>query len=129
MEIKISEATQEEKNNLFTFLIKRTKNECNQLDVEVDETEEYLELILESMSIQKFEIEYNGVSRILFNRIWFYEDKIYDSHLVVEDGISVIEPTGKIIKAVNHHSCFFELLDGEFTDITNDDFIPFGYLK
>jgi hypothetical protein len=129
MEIKISEATQEEKNNLFTFLIKRTKNECNQLDVEVDETEEYLELILESMSIQKFEIEYNGVSRILFNRIWFYEDKIYDSHLVVEDGISVIEPTSKIIKAVNHHSCFFELLDGEFTDITNDDFIPFGYLK
>ena len=129
MEIKISEATQEEKNNLFTFLIKRTKNECNQLDVEVDETEEYLELILESMSIQKFEIEYNGVSRILFNRIWFYEDKIYDSHLVVEDGISVIEPTSKIIKAVNHHSCFFELLDGEFTDITNDNFIPFGYLK
>lgn len=129
MEIKISVATQEEEKNLFIFLINRYKNESSEYGIEVDEIDEYLSLKKESVSIQKFEIELDGIIKIIFNKISFYADTIPEAELVVEDGKSVVKSTGKISKSVEYRSTFYEFLDGEYTDITNNDFIHFGYLK
>jgi hypothetical protein len=133
MEIKVVEVTKEEKTNLFTFLLNRYKAECEDspfgFDIEVDEVDEYIDFVKESISIQKFEIELDGVIKTIFNRISFIEEKIPESELVLEDGKSVVKSTGKISKSVSHSSTFYEFLNGEFTDITNDDIIHFGYLK
>jgi hypothetical protein len=131
MKIKVSEATKEERTNLFNFLVNRLKDECEnstfQFDIEIDEVDEYLDLIQESISIQKFEIELDGIIKIIFNRISFIQEKLPEAEFVMEKDKVVMKPNGKISKSVAYFSSFYEFEDNKFLDITEDDIIPFGY--
>ena len=131
MKIKVSEATKEERTNLFNFLVNRYKDECENspfvFDIEFDEIDEYLDLIQESISIQKFEIELDGIVKIIFNKISFVQGEIPESELVFKNGKVVAKSNGKISKSVFHSSSFYEFEDNKFLDITNDDIIPFTY--
>ncbi len=126
MKIKIIEATKEERTNLFNFLINRHRTDCEtyQMGVEVDE---YLDLIKDSISIQKFEVELNDIIKIIFNRISFMESHLPDNEFVLENGQGVIKSTGKILHSITHYSSFYEFEDNKFIDITQDDFISFDY--
>ena len=132
MKIKLSEATKEERTNLFNFLINRLKTECESspfgFKIEVDEVDEYLDLVQESISVQKFEIELDGIIKTIFNRVAFIESQSPDNEFVVEKGQAVLKPTGKISQHIMYYSSFYELVDNTFIDITQDDCILFGYL-
>ena len=132
MKIKVSEATKEERTNLFNFLVNRYKDECENspfgFDIEFDEIDEYLDLIQESISIQKFEIELDGIVKIIFNKISFVQGEIPESELVFKNGKVVAKSNGKISKSVFHSSSFYEFEDNKFLDITNDDIIHFSYI-
>jgi hypothetical protein len=126
MKIKVSEATKEERTNLFNFLVNRLKDECEnskfEFDIELYEDDEYLDIIKQSISIQKFEIELDGSTKIIFNRISFIED------IKVEELNSIfLKPTGRISKVIFHNSFFYEFVNDSFIDISKDDMIPFGY--
>jgi hypothetical protein len=131
MKIKTSEATQEEKNNLFVFLLESYKKDCENSpflsDIEIDEIDEYLEIKKQSISIQKFEIELDNVIKVVFNNISFFQSEIPEGEFVVENGEKVIKSTGKISKSIMYHSCFYEFVDNKFVDITEDDLIHFSY--
>ena len=129
MKIKINKATQKEKNNLFIFLLNLYKKDCEKFpsDNEFDEIDEYLNIKKESISIQKFEIELDGIIKIIFNRISFMNAELNESEFVMEKGEKVLKPNGKISKSVFHSSSFYEFEDNKFIDITEDDIIPFGY--
>jgi len=131
MKIKVIEVTKEEKTNLFNFLVNRYKKECENspfdFEIEVDEVDYYLGIIQQSISIQKFEIELNNIVKIIFNRISFMESQTPEGEFVVEKGQAVLKPTGKISQTIMHLSCFYELQDNTFIDITEDDCILFGY--
>lgn len=131
MEIKVSEATQEEKNNLFVFLVNRYKEECEDspfpFPITVDEIDEYIDLVVNVKSIQKFEIQVDGVSKIIFNIISIFQEKIKELGFEIERGVAVPKDTGKLIKAVNYVSSFYELVDGKFIMISNNDILNFGY--
>ena len=127
MKIKVSEPTKEERTNLFNFLLKEYKDDISKYEFEeVDEIDYILDIIKESISIQKFEIELDGVIKIIFNRISFFEDKSPESEFVLENGVAVLKLTGKLSKSVFHISSFYEFDDNKFIDITEDDIIPFG---
>jgi hypothetical protein len=130
MKIKVSEATKEERTNLFNFLVNELKDECKNspfgFDIEFDEIDEYLALIQESISIQKFEIELDGIVKIIFNKISFIQGELPESELVYENGKVVSKSNGKMSKSVFHSSSFYEFEDNKFLDITNDDLIPFS---
>ena len=132
MKTKVSEATKEERTNLFNFLVNRYKTECENspfgFEIEVDEVDEFLDLILQSISIQKYEIELNDIIKTIFNRVAFIESQSPDNEFVVEKGQAVLKPTGKISQHIMYYSSFYELVDNTFIDITNDDCILFGYL-
>ena len=132
MKIKVSEATKEERTNLFNFLVIKSKTEWENspfgFEIEVDEVDEYLDLIVQSISIQKYEIELNDIIKTIFNRVAFIESKMPDSEFVVEKGQAVLKPTGKISQTIIFYSSFYELVDNTFIDITDDDCILFGYL-
>ena len=132
MKIEIIEATKEERTNLFNFLVNRYKKECENspfdFEIEVDEVDYYLDLIQQSISIQKFEIELNNIVKVIFNRISFIESQTPDNEFVVENGQAVLKPTGKISQTIMYYSSFYELEDDTFIDITQDDCILFGYL-
>jgi hypothetical protein len=128
MKIKVIEVTKEERTNLFNFLVNRSKTEFATLDIEVDEVDEYLNFIQQSISIQKFEIELNNIVKIIFSRISFIESQMPDNEFVVEKGQAVLKPTGKISQTIMYYSSFYELEDDTFIDITQDDCILFGYL-
>jgi hypothetical protein len=131
MKIKTSEATQEEKNNLFVFLLESYKKDCENSpflsDIEIDEIDEYLDIKKQSISIQKFEIELDNVIKVVFNNISFFQSEIPEGEFVVENGKKVIKSTGKISKSVTYYSCFYEFVDNKFIDITEDDLIHFSY--
>ena len=131
MKIKLNEATKEERTNLFNFLINRLKTECENspfgFEIEVDEVDEYLDLVQQSISIQKFEIELDGIIKTIFNRISFIQEEMPEAEFVLENGVEVLKSTGKITKSVSHHSSFYEFENNKFIDITQDDMIPFGY--
>jgi len=131
MKIKVSEATKEERTNLFNFLVKRYKDECKnspfRFEIEVDEVDEYLNLVDRTKSLQKFEIEVDGLIKIIFNQISFIEEKIPESEFEIERGVAVPKLTGKSFKAVTYVSYFYELIDDKFIDISNNDFLNFGY--
>ena len=129
MKIKINKATQKEKNNLFIFLLNLYKKDCEKYPFhnEFDEIDEYLNIKKESISIQKFEIELDGIIKIIFNRISFMNAELNESEFVMEKGEKVLKPNGKISKSVFHSSSFYEFEDNKFIDITEDDIIPFGY--
>jgi hypothetical protein len=128
MKIKVSEPTKEERTNLFNFLLKEYKDDISKYESdEVDEIDYILDIIKQSISIQKFEIELDGVIKIIFNRISFFEDKCPESEFVLENGVAVLKLTGKLSKSVFHISSFYEFDDNKFIDITEDDIIPFGY--
>jgi hypothetical protein len=131
MKIKVSEATKEERTNLFNFLVNRLKTECKSspfgLEIEVDEVDYYLDLIQQSISVQKFEIELDGIIKTIFNRISFIQEEMPEAEFVLENGKAVVKSTGKISKSVSHHSSFYEFENNKFIDITQDDMIPFGY--
>jgi hypothetical protein len=131
MKIKTSEATQEEKNNLFVFLLESYKKDCENSpflsDIEIDEIDEYLEIKKQSISIQKFEIELDNVIKVVFNNISFVQSEIPEGEFVVENGEKVIKSTGKISKSIMYHSSFYEFVDNKFIDITEDDLIHFSY--
>ena len=130
MKIKVIELTKEERTNLFNFLVNGYKTDCESLpfDVEVDEVEYYLDLIQQSISIQKYEIELNDIIKTIFNRVAFIESQSPDNEFVVEKGQAVLKPTGKISQHIMYYSSFYELVDNTFIDITQDDCILFGYL-
>ena len=130
MKIKVIELTKEERTNLFNFLVNGYKTDCESLpfDVEVDEVEYYLDLIQQSISIQKYEIELNDIIKTIFNRVAFIESQVPDNEFVVEKGQAVLKPTGKISQTIMYYSSFYELVDNQFIDITQDDCILFGYL-
>ena len=98
------------------------------MNVEFDEIDEYLDLIQESISIQKFEIELDGIVKIIFNKISFVQGEIPESELVFKNGKVVAKSNGKISKSVFHSSSFYEFEDNKFLDITNDDIIHFSYI-
>ena len=131
MKIKVSEATKEERTNLFNFLLNEIKDECENspfgFDIKFDEIDQHLDLIQESISIQKFEIELDGIIKIIFNRISFIQEKLPEAEFVMEKDKVVMKPNGKISKSVSHSSSFYEFEDNKFLDITEDDIIPFGY--
>ena len=131
MKIKVSEATKEERTNLFNFLVNRYKDECENspfgFDIEFDEIDEYLDLIQESISIQKFEIELDGIVKIIFNKISFSQGDIPESEFVLQkNGKVELKENGKISKSVFYYSSFYEFEDNKFLDITEDDIIPFS---
>jgi hypothetical protein len=130
MKIKVIEATKEERTNLFNFLVNRykTESESSPFNIEVDEVDEYLDLIQQSISIQKYEIELNDIIKTIFNRVAFIESQMPDNEFVVEKGQAVLKPTGKISQTIMYYSSFYELVDNTFIDITQDDCILFGYL-
>ncbi len=132
MKIKVIEATKEERTNLFNFLVNRYKKDCESspfgVKIEVDEVDEYLDLIQQSISIQKYEIELNDIVKTIFNRVAFIESEMPDNEFVVEKGQAVLKPTGKISQTIMHFSSFYELVDNTFIDITQDNCILFGYL-
>jgi hypothetical protein len=130
MKIKVIEATKEERNNLFIFLVNRykTESESSPFNIEVDEVDEYLDLIQQSISIQKYEIELNDIIKTIFNRVAFIESQMPDNEFVVEKGQAVLKPTGKISQTIMYYSSFYELVDNTFIDITQDNCILFGYL-
>lgn len=127
MKIKTSEATQEEKNNLFIFLLESYKKDCEKLDIEVDEIDGYLDIKKQSISIQKFEIELDNVIKVVFSNISFFQSEIPEGEFVLENGEKVIKSTGKISKSITYYSCFYEFVDNKFIDITEDDLIHFSY--
>jgi hypothetical protein len=131
MKIKVTEATQEERDNLFNFLVKRYKDECEispfGFEIEVDEVDKCLDLVIRTKSLQKFEIEVDGVIKIIFNQISFIEEIIPESKFEIERGVAVPKQTEKSIKAVTYVSYFYELIDDKFIDISNNDFLNFGY--
>ena len=131
MKIKTSEATQEEKNNLFVFLLESYKQDCENSpfasEIEIDEIDEYLDIKKQSISIQKFEIESDNVTKIVFNRISFVQTEIPECETVLEDDKAVIKTTGKISNSIMHDSYFYEFVDNKFVDITEDDLIHFSY--
>jgi hypothetical protein len=127
MKIKTSEATQEEKNNLFIFLLEIYKKDCEKLNIEVDEIDDYLDIKKQSISIQKFEIELDNVIKVVFNNISFFQSEIPEGEFVLENGEKVIKSTGKISKSIMYHSSFYEFVDNKFIDITEDDLIHFSY--
>ena len=101
MKIKVSEPTKEERTNLFNFLLKEYKDDISKYESdEVDEIDYILDIIKQSISIQKFEIELDGVIKIIFNRISFFEDKCPESEFVLENGVAVLKLTGKLSKSV-----------------------------
>lgn len=131
MKIKVSEATKEERTNLFNFLLNQQKDELENSALrfvhKFDEVEEYLNLIQESISIQKFEIEIDGIVKIIFNKISFSQGDIPESEFVLQkNGKVEIKENGKISKSVFYYSSFYEFEDNKFLDITDDDFIPFS---
>jgi hypothetical protein len=130
MKIKVIEATKEERTNLFNFLVNRykTESESSPFNIEFDEVDEYLDLIQQSISIQKYEIELNDIIKTIFNRVAFIESQMPDNEFVVEKGQAVLKPTGKISQTIMYYSSFYELVDNTFIDITQDDCILFGYL-
>jgi hypothetical protein len=131
MKIKTSEATQEEKNNLFVFLLESYKKDCENSpflsDIEIDEIDEYLDIKKQSISIQKFEIELDNVTKVVFNNISFVQTEIPEGEFVLENGEKVIKSSGKISNSIMHHSYFYEFVDNKFVDITEDDLIHFSY--
>ena len=130
MKIKVIEATKEERTNLFNFLVNEYKKDCESspFDIEVDEVDKYLDLIQQSISIQKYEIELNDIVKTIFNRVAFIESEVSDNEFVVEKGQAVLKPTGKISQIIMYYSSFYELVDNTFIDITQGDCILFGYL-
>ena len=133
MKIKVSEATKEERTNLFNFLLNQQKDELENSAFgfvhKFNEIEEYLDLIQESISIQKFEIELDGIVKIIFNKISFNQGDIPEREFVLQkNGKVEIKENGKISKSVFYYSSFYEFEDNKFLDITNDDIIHFSYI-
>ena len=114
---------------IFLSSLSKYKKDCESspFDIEVDEVDKYLDLIQQSISIQKYEIELNDIVKTIFNRVAFIESEVSDNEFVVEKGQAVLKPTGKISKSVSHNSSFYEFADNKFIDITKNDMIHFGY--
>lgn len=118
-QIDVTPASNDEKNRLVKFVVNNLRKEDFTLTID-EEIDSFFSFSKSFRAVNKIEIKFNGIKRILFSVILIEDvkefDVYFDHKLTSKENCYNLE---------FHHS-YFELINNEIQDITLDDFITLG---